>query len=70
VKFNAGCERKKNCRKIAMPAKTRVLYIFASTVAKVYRIELKQSNFERNAKNILGFEHIPSQIRDIEKIAS
>ena len=28
---------------------------------------LKQSNFERNAKKILGFEHFSLQIRDIEK---
>jgi hypothetical protein len=28
---------------------------------------LKQSNFERNAKKILGFEHLSLQIRDIEK---
>ena len=28
---------------------------------------LKQSNFERNAKRILGFEHLSLQIRDIEK---
>jgi hypothetical protein len=53
-----------------MPAKTRVSYIIASTVAKIYRIKLKQSNFERNAKKILGFEHFSSQIRDIGKIAS
>jgi hypothetical protein len=32
-----------------------------------YKIKLKQSNFERNAKNILGFEHFSSQICDIEK---
>ena len=25
-----------------------------------YKIKLKQSNFERNAKKILGFEHIAS----------
>ena len=31
------------------------------------RIKLKQSNFERNAKKILGFERFLSQIRDIEK---
>ncbi len=30
-------------------------------------IKLKQSNFERNAKTILGFERFLSQIRDIEK---
>jgi hypothetical protein len=29
-------------------------------------LKLKQSNFERNAKTILGFEHFS---RDIEKIA-
>ena len=29
-------------------------------------LKLKQSNFERNAKKILGFEHFS---RDIEKIA-
>ena len=28
---------------------------------------LKQSNFERNAKKMLGFEHFSLQIRDIEK---
>jgi hypothetical protein len=27
-----------------------------------YKIKLKQSNFERNAKNILGFEHFSPQI--------
>jgi hypothetical protein len=32
-----------------------------------YKIKLKQSNFERNAKKILGFEHFASQIREIEK---
>jgi hypothetical protein len=32
-----------------------------------YKIKLKQSNFERNAKKILGFEHCSLQIRDIEK---
>ena len=32
-----------------------------------YRIKLKQSNFESNAKKILGFEHFSLQIRDIEK---
>ena len=32
-----------------------------------YNIKLKQSNFERNAKNILGFEHFASQICDTEK---
>jgi hypothetical protein len=30
-------------------------------------LKLKQSNFERNAKKILGFEHFSLQIRDIEK---
>ncbi len=30
-------------------------------------MKLKQSNFERNAKKILGFERFLSQIRDIEK---
>ena len=34
------------------------------------KIKLKQSNFERNAKTILGFEHLSSRIRDIEKIAT
>jgi ABC-type transport system involved in Fe-S cluster assembly fused permease/ATPase subunit len=32
-----------------------------------YKTKLKQSNFERNAKNISGFEHFSSQICDIEK---
>jgi hypothetical protein len=32
-----------------------------------YKIKLKQSNFERNVKTILAFEHFASQIRDIEK---
>jgi hypothetical protein len=32
-----------------------------------YKIKIKQSDFERNAKKILGFEHFPSQMRDIEK---
>jgi hypothetical protein len=31
---------------------------------------LKQTNFERNTKNILGFENFSLQIRDIEKISS
>ena len=31
-----------------------------------YKIKLKQSNFERNAKKILGIEHFSLQIRDIE----
>jgi hypothetical protein len=30
-------------------------------------MKLKQSNFERNAKKILGFEHFSLQIRDLEK---
>jgi hypothetical protein len=34
-----------------------------------YKIKQKQSNFERNAKKILCFEHFLSQIRDIKKIA-
>ena len=33
-----------------------------------YKIKLKQSNFERNAKKILGYEQSSSQMRDIEKI--
>jgi hypothetical protein len=32
-----------------------------------YTIKLKQSNFGRNAKTILGFEHFSSKIRSIEK---
>ena len=32
-----------------------------------FKINLKQSNFERNAKMILGFGHFSSEIRDIEK---
>jgi hypothetical protein len=32
-----------------------------------YKIKRKQSNFERNAKKIFGFEHFSLQIRDIEK---
>ena len=31
-----------------------------------YKIKLKQSHFERNAKKILGFEHFSSQICDNE----
>jgi hypothetical protein len=30
-----------------------------------YKIKLKQSKFERNAKKILGFEHFSSQIREV-----
>ncbi len=33
----------------------------------VKRLRIAQSNFERNAKKILGFERFLSQIRDIEK---
>ncbi len=32
-----------------------------------WRIKLKDSTFERNAKKILGFESFLSRIRDIEK---
>ena len=32
-----------------------------------YKIKQKQSDFERNAKKILSFEHFSSKIRDIEK---
>jgi hypothetical protein len=45
-------------------------YYFVFLDCVNYKIKLKQSNFERYAKNILGFEHFSSQIRDIKKIAS
>jgi hypothetical protein len=35
-----------------------------------YKIKLKQSNFERNAKNILGFEHFYRKYTTLKKIAS
>jgi hypothetical protein len=44
-----------NCKKVV------------SSINYMYKIKLKQSNFERNAKKILGFEHFSLQIRDIEK---
>jgi hypothetical protein len=31
------------------------------------KIKLKQSNFERNAKKMLGFEYVSLQVRNIEK---
>ena len=33
-----------------------------------YKIKLKQSNFERNAKKILGFEHFSSRIARLKKL--
>ena len=45
-------------------------YYFVFLDCVNYKIKLKQSNFERYAKNILGFEHFSSQTRDIKKIAS
>ena len=34
-----------------------------------YKIKRKQSNFERNAKKILGFEHFPSEYATLKEIA-
>ena len=35
-----------------------------------YEITQKQSEFERNAKKILGFERFLSKVRDMAKMAS
>jgi hypothetical protein len=54
--------------KLTMFKLTIIFCVFKKVANCVnYKIKLKQSNFERNGKKILGFEHVSSKICDIEK---